>query len=88
MDRDEILKSDILIMNLDGIVPDEGACVELGITYASGKRCYGIKSDARSSGLDLDINPMLAGCFIKLFRNPDGEELLKELKEYLGNNEL
>ena len=39
-DRDEVLKADILFMVLDGRVPDEGACVELGIAYANGKRCY------------------------------------------------
>lgn len=26
--------------------PDEGVCVELGLAYANGKRCYGFKSDA------------------------------------------
>ncbi len=40
-DRDEVLKADIVFVLLDGRVPDEGACVELGIAYASGYRCYG-----------------------------------------------
>ena len=35
-DRDEVLAADILFMMLDGRIPDEGACVELGIAYASG----------------------------------------------------
>ena len=87
-DRDEVLKSDIIFMVLDGRVPDEGACVELGIAYASGKRCYGIKNDARTIEQDIDINPMIRGCFTKLFYNLDSEELIKELKEYLENNEL
>ena len=87
-DRDEVLKSDIIFMVLDGRVPDEGACVELGIAYASGKRCYGIKNDARTIEQDIDINPMISGCFTKLFYNLDSEELIKELKEYLENNEL
>ena len=87
-DRDEVLKSDILFMVLDGRVPDEGACVELGIAYAAGKRCYGIKSDARSVELDMDINPMISGCFIKLFYDLDGEELLSSLEDYLKNNQL
>jgi nucleoside 2-deoxyribosyltransferase len=34
MDRDEILAADIFLFILDGRVPDEGACVELGIAYA------------------------------------------------------
>ena len=87
-DRDEVLKADILFMNLDGRVPDEGACVELGIAYASGKRCYGFKTDARSVEIDMDINPMISECFIKLFENYDGDEMLKELQQYLDENEL
>ena len=87
-DRDEVLKSDILFIMLDGRVPDEGACVELGIAYASGKRCYGLKGDARSVELDMDINPMITGCFTKLFYNLDEAELIKSLEEYLEQNEL
>lgn len=34
-DVSEILKADILFISLDGRVPDEGACVELGIAYAN-----------------------------------------------------
>lgn len=33
LDSDEVKKADILFMNLDGRVPDEGACVELGIAF-------------------------------------------------------
>lgn len=87
-DRDEVLKSDILFILLDGRVPDEGACVELGIAYANGKRCYGIKSDARSVELDMDLNPMITGCLRKLFYNLNGEELIRSLEEYLQNNQL
>jgi len=87
-DRDEVLKSDILFMMLDGRVPDEGACVELGMAYVSGIRCYGIKSDSRSVELDLDLNPMISGCFIKLFYNLNGEELISSLEEYLKENQL
>ena len=87
-DRDEVLKADILFMTLDGRVPDEGACVELGIAYASGKRCYGIKGDARSVELDMDVNPMLTGCFTEYFYNLNEEELFASLEDYLKNNQL
>ena len=87
-DRDEVLKSDILFMMLDGRVPDDGACVELGIAYASGKRCYGFKSDARTIEQDMNLNPMIAGCFTKLFYNLDEGELIRSLEEYLEENEL
>ena len=38
-DKEEVLKSDIVFVLFDGRVPDEGACVELGIAYANGKKC-------------------------------------------------
>ena len=87
-DRDEVLKADILFIMLDGRAPDEGACVELGIAYASGKRCYGYKNDARSVELGMDINPMITGCFVHLFYDMDGEALINQLKAYLEEHEL
>lgn len=87
-DVSEILKADIIFVMLDGRVPDEGACVELGIAYANGKRCYGFKTDARTAENNMDLNPMIAGCFTKLFRNNDGNTLIEELEQYLAGNEL
>jgi deoxyadenosine/deoxycytidine kinase len=40
--------SDILVFNLDGRVPDEGACVEAGIAFGSGIRCIGLQTDFRA----------------------------------------
>jgi nucleoside 2-deoxyribosyltransferase len=59
-DLDELKKSDILVFIMDGRVPDEGACVEVGIAYALGKECYGLKTDTRSFIHSLD-NPMIIG---------------------------
>ena len=87
-DVSEVLKADIIFMNLDGRIPDEGACVELGIAFANGKKCYGFKTDTRSAELKLDLNPMIAGCFDKIFKNFDGEELIKELEKYLKEKNL
>ena len=87
-DVEEVLKADILFFSLDGRVPDEGGCVELGMAYAYGKRCYGFKNDARSVELNMDLNPMITGCFIKLFYNMNGEALINELKAYLDEHEL
>lgn len=87
-DYQEVMNADILIINLDGRVPDEGACVELGIAYSNKKRCYGIKSDSRSVELDLDINPMITGCLLKLFYNLDGSKLIEDLRSYLSSNAL
>ena len=88
LDVSEVKKADILFMNLDGRVPDEGACVELGIAFDSGKRCYGFKTDTRSIESGLDLNPMISGCMIKIFKNYDGEQLIREIREYLSENEL
>lgn len=87
-DLEEVLKADILFAVLDGRAPDEGVCVELGIAYANGKRCYGMKTDARSVEYDMDINPMIMGCFNHYFYNLDGDELIKSLEDYLKNNQL
>jgi len=32
-DRDRLLEADVLLFVLDGRIPDEGACVELGMAY-------------------------------------------------------
>ena len=88
LDEGKVKESDILFMNLDGRVPDEGACVELGIAYANGKRCYGFKTDTRSVELGLDLNPMISGCMTKVFKNYYGAGLIEELKQYLSENEL
>ena len=88
LDHDEVLKADIVFMNLDGRVPDEGACVELGMAYVAGKRCYGFKTDTRSVEKNMDLNPLIAGCMIKIFKNYDGEKLIEEIKAYLAENDL
>ena len=87
-DVSEVLNADIIFVVLDGRVPDEGACVELGIAYANNKRCYGIKTDARSVELNLDLNPMISGCFTKVFKDYDGDKLIEALEQYLSENEL
>jgi len=87
-DVQEVLKADICFMNLDGRVPDEGACVELGIAYANKKRCYGIKTDTRSVEKNMDLNPLIAACFTKIFFNYDGNAALKMLDDYLSSNAL
>ena len=88
LDASEVKKADIIFMNIDGRVPDEGACVELGIAYATGKRCYGFKTDTHSVELGLDLNPMISGCMIKIFKNFDGNKLQEEIKQYLSKNAL
>lgn len=87
-DVSAILKADILFMVLDGRVPDEGACVELGIAYANKKRCYGIMTDSRSAEMGLALNPMISGCFSRIFKDYDGAKVVENLKKFLAENEL
>jgi len=60
LDVETIAGRDLFLFNLDGRVPDEGACVELGIAFAHKKRCIGLKTDCRTLMEGLD-NPLLLG---------------------------
>ena len=60
-DINEIQKCDVLLAILDGRVPDEGVCVEIGYAKALGKRIIGLKTDVRSA-LPWGNNPMIDGC--------------------------
>lgn len=88
LDESKVKEADIVFMNLDGRVPDEGACVELGIAFAEGKRCYGFKTDTRAAERALDLNPMISGCMTKIFSNYDGDKLIEEINQYLSDNKL
>ena len=88
LDYQQVMKADIIFMNIDGRVPDEGANVELGMGYAVGKRCYGFKTDTRSLEINLDVNPLIGGCMIKMFKNFDGNALMDDIREYLKSNKL
>jgi len=65
LDRDKIFESDIFLFVLDGRVPDEGACVELGLAYAhrkltKGKKTLvGLQTDVRAAFIGSKLNPML-----------------------------
>jgi len=65
MDREEISKADIFLFVLDGRVPDEGACVELGIAYAckwlrkDEKLLVGLHTDTRAAFLGSKLSPMI-----------------------------
>ncbi len=58
LDRDEVLRADIFLFVLDGRVPDEGACVELGIAYGQvhllqqDKLLIGLLTDLRGAFLE------------------------------------
>lgn len=61
-DLKAIRECDLLVGVLDGRVPDEGTCIEIGIAFALGKACYGLKTDDRAFDKHGDNNIMLDGC--------------------------
>lgn len=63
---------------LDGRVPDEGACVELGMAYAWNKICLGYKTDDRCLDFTGTDNLFIEGCM-----NFEISHNLNELKSKL-----
>ena len=65
LDRGKILDADVFLFVLDGRVPDEGGCVELGIAHAHGhltgapKLLVGLHTDARAAFPASKLNPMV-----------------------------
>jgi len=84
-DVEQIKRSDILVFIMDGRVPDEGACVEVGIAYTLGKECFGLKTDSRSL-LHSQDNPMILGV-LKGRVAHSCESLLAMIREYSGIDE-
>src|SRR3989339_411171 len=89
LDRDKIIESNIFLFVLDGRVPDEGACVELGIAYADKKLnnknrlLVGLQTDIRAAFLDSKLNPMIS---VPLdYIAPNEKCLIESLKEFIFN---
>ena len=83
-DVKQVLDCDIFLFVLDGRVPDEGACFELGIAYNqkaqnnSKKRIIGLHTDMRASFINSKLNAMIEGSFDKIFISK------KDLIDYLS----
>jgi nucleoside 2-deoxyribosyltransferase len=86
LDRDKVLEADILLFVLDGRVPDEGACVELGIAYGQNyllqrkKLLIGLLTDMRGALIGAKLNAMVYSCFEHIAENED--DLIDALEEY------
>jgi len=50
LDCAAIAECPIFVFILDGRVPDEGGCVELGMARARGADCFGVQTDSRRFG--------------------------------------
>jgi nucleoside 2-deoxyribosyltransferase len=89
-DRNKILKADIFLMILDGRIPDEGACVELGIAHENKylnnieKLLIGFHTDMRSFAQQFRLNAMLYGPLDVVVDNID--DLMGEIDRYAMKN--
>ena len=88
IDRDKVLEADIFLFVLDGRVPDDGACVELGIAYGQkhllkrDKLIIGLHTDMRGAFafLDTKLNPIILGAFDDIVEDEDA--LITTLEKY------
>ena len=84
-DRDAVFASDVLLFVLDGRVPDEGACIELGLAYAhraaTGRRraLIGLMTDRRGASISGKLNPMIGEALDAVY--PTRADLLAALAE-------
>ena len=80
-----MLEADILLFVLDGRVPDEGACIELGIAWGDktlrnpNKRLIGLLTDSRAAFPQWQLNPMVREPMEAVARTQD--ELLALMME-------
>ena len=76
-----IRESRILVAVLDGRVPDEGVCVELGIARTMGKHVIGLVTDSRAC-FKWGMNPMVFGSLNAVAVETDS--LLSEIEKALN----
>ena len=82
LDRAQIIASDVFLFVLDGRVPDEGACVELGNAHChkglqnGEKLLVGLHTDSRAAFVGARLNPMVR---IPLDYVADDEETLLQI---------
>jgi hypothetical protein len=87
-DIDKIFEADVFLFILDGRVPDEGACVALGIAYGQkqllerDKLLIGLLTDLRGgyAFIGAKLNPMIYGSFDLI--TYDTSALMTSLEEY------
>jgi nucleoside 2-deoxyribosyltransferase len=85
-DRDKVLEADVLLFVLDGRVPDEGGCVELGIAYGQkhlleqDKLLIGLQTDTRTASLGAKCNAMIQGALDDVVDNE--HDLITAVEDY------
>lgn len=84
LDKKEMFSSDIFLFVLDGRIPDEGACVALGMSYMhkilvnNKKLLIGLQTDKRGAYEHSKLNPMIEASMDSIFKSVS--ELLVFLK--------
>ncbi|MRR06068.1 MAG: 2-deoxyribonucleoside glycosidase [Deltaproteobacteria bacterium] len=73
-----IRESDMLVAVLDGMEPDSGTVAELGFAAGLGKKCHGIRADARSAG---DFPGVPINLQVLRFIERGGGKLFRALQE-------
>ncbi|HEY7347619.1 MAG TPA: nucleoside 2-deoxyribosyltransferase [Ktedonobacterales bacterium] len=92
LDVERLLAADVLLFLLDGRVPDEGACVELGIAWGQQalllvkKLLIGLHTDRRGAFPGTKLNAMIQGALTYVAR--DEAALLAALKGYYESGSL
>jgi len=77
-----IRRSAVIVAVLDGRVPDEGVCVEIGLAKAIDMPVIGLKTDVRSC-FSWDLNPMITGAVSPICASI--EELIVALSVVIKN---
>lgn len=86
LDRNEIIKADVFLILLNGRVPDEGACVELGIAHENKyvnnkeKLLIGYSTDMRVFAEKFKLNAMLLGALDYLANNEN--DVIEKITEF------
>lgn len=92
LDQQQVFACDIFLFILDGRIPDEGACVELGLAYAqraiehTRKLLIGYHTDIRVQLFGATLNPMVSVPLdVIVF---DEKTLLEALQQYRARGTL
>ena len=86
LDKRKIFEGDVFLFVLDGRVPDEGACVELGLAHAhkelrgTKQLLVGLQTDSRAAFAGSKLNPIVRVPLERIVESED--ELLKALEDY------
>jgi len=83
LDCAAIAECGVFVFILDGRVPDEGGCVELGMARACGAVCFGLQTDSRRFG-GTDSNNLMIDYSLNGGIARSVDELITLLRAHVG----